>query len=289
MEIGFVGLGIMGSRMASNLLAGGIELVIHNRTREKATPLLEKGAVWVERLNDMADVDIVFTMLAHPEAVESVAVGTNGFLNHLQPGKLWVDCSTVNPGFSREMAAEAQARSIQFLDAPVAGTKPQAQNAELVFFVGGESSSLAVCKPYFDLMGKKVVHVGGHGMGTALKVVINVMLASSMATFAEGMVLGQALGLSQETLFNILLGGPVAAPYLATKREKMAQADYEPEFPLRWMQKDMQMAAIAAHEAGVAIPVANVSKEIYRLAMQDGLGTQDFSAIYRFLSRSNEG
>ena len=225
-------------------------------------------------------------MLAHPEAVVSQAVGVDGFLNHLKPGKLWVDCSTVNPSFSREMAAEARARNIQFLDAPVAGTKPQAQNAELVFFVGGESSSLTGCKPYFDLMGHKVVHVGEHGMGTALKVVINLMLASSMASFAEAMVLGEGLGLSQETLFNTLLGGPVAAPFLAMKREKMAQADYEPDFSLRWMQKDMQMATIAAYNADTAVPIANVTKEIYRLAMQDGLGALDFSAIYQYLGRN---
>ena len=111
-----------------------------------------------------------------------------------------------------------------------------------------------------------------------------------MAIFAEGMALGQALGLSQDTLFNTILGGPVAAPFLASKRDKMAQADYEPpDFPLRWMQKDLQMADVAAYEAGVAMPVANVTKEIYRLAMQAGLGDQDFSAIYEFLNRTDEG
>ncbi len=285
MKIGFVGLGIMGSRMAANLLAGDdVELTVHNRTQEKAAALLDQGATWAAEMSDLAEVDILFSMLAHPEAVESVALGSEGFLDHLRPGTLWVDCSTVNPGFARQMAAAAQARKVRFLEAPVAGTKPHAQNAELTILVGGAAEDLADCQPYLDLMSNKVVHVGGHGMATSLKIVVNHLLASSMAAFAEGMALGQALGLSQETLFNTILGGPVAAPFLGMKREKMAQADYEADFPLRWMQKDMHLVSLAAYDAGVAMPVANVTKEVYRLAMQAGLGDEDFSAIYQFLS-----
>ncbi|MEM7345240.1 MAG: NAD(P)-dependent oxidoreductase [Chloroflexota bacterium] len=286
MKIGFIGLGIMGSRMAANLLAGGVELIVHNRTKEKAATLLEQGATWAESFAAFADADIVFTMLAHPEAVEQVALGAKGLLNHLRPGKLWVDCSTVNPSFSRQMALEAKTRNIRFLEAPVAGTKPQAQNGALVFFVGGDANHLADCTPYLELMGQKVVHVGPHGMGMSLKVVINVMLATAMATFAEGMALGEALGLPQTVLFNTLLGGPVTAPFLVSKRDKMTNAAYDPEFPLQWMQKDMQMAAIAAYEAGVAMPIANITKEVYQLAMKDGLGEQDISAIYQFLTGS---
>ena len=283
MKIGFIGLGIMGSRMAANLLQGGVELVIHNRTKDKATSLLEQGAVWAENLSDMAAVDIVFTMLAHPEAVAAIALGPDGFLDHLPPGKLWVDCSTVNPSFARDMAAAAQARGIRHVDAPVAGTKPQAQNAELVFIAGGEASDVAEADPYFKLMGQRVAHVGGHGMGVALKVVVNAMLGASMVVFAESMALGQALGLSQEILLNTVVGSAVAAPFLAGKRPKIEQDDYEAQFPLRWMQKDMHLAAVAAYEAGAAMPVANATKELYRLADQKGLGDEDFCAIYKFL------
>ncbi|MCB9076935.1 MAG: NAD(P)-dependent oxidoreductase [Anaerolineaceae bacterium] len=283
MKIGFIGLGIMGSRMAANLLQGGVELVIHNRTKDKATSLLEQGAVWAENLSDMAAVDIVFTMLAHPEAVAAIALGPDGFLDHLPPGKLWIDCSTVNPSFARDMAAAAQARGIRHVDAPVAGTKPQAQNAELVFIAGGEASDVAEADPYFKLMGQRVAHVGGHGMGVALKVVVNAMLGASMVVFAESMALGQALGLSQEILLNTVVGSAVAAPFLAGKRPKIEQDDYEAQFPLRWMQKDMHLAAVAAYEAGAAMPVANATKELYRLADQKGLGDEDFCAIYKFL------
>lgn len=284
MKIGFIGLGIMGSRMAANLLQGDVELVVYNRTKDKATALLEQGAAWAENLSDMATVDIVFTMLAHPEAVAATALGPNGFLEQLPAGKLWVDCSTGNPGFAREMAAAAQARETRFLDAPVAGTKPQAQDGALVFFVGGDSSSVAEVDPYFKLMGQKVIHVGDHGMGAALKVVVNNMLGASMAVFAESMALGQAMGLSQETLLNTLVGGPVAPPFLASKRPKIEQDDYDPQFPLRWMQKDMHMVSMAAYEAGVPMPISNTTKELYHLAIRDGLGEQDFAAIYKFVA-----
>ena len=286
MKIGFIGLGIMGSRMAANLLQGGVELVVHNRTKDKATALLEQGAIWVDSPSEMGSVDIVFTMLAHPEAVAATALGPDGFLEHLQPNTLWIDCSTVNPTFAREMVAAAQARSIRHIDAPVAGTKPQAQNAELVFIVGGEPSDVAEADPYFKLMGQRVAHVGGHGMGVSLKVVVNSMLGASMAIFAESMALGQALGLSQEMLLNTLVGSAVAAPFLAGKRPKIEQDDYEAQFPLRWMQKDMHLASVAAFEAGAAMPVANATKELYRLADQNGLGDEDFCAIYKFLNRT---
>src|ERR1700690_3924068 len=124
MNIGFIGLGIMGSRMAANLQKCGHSLVIYNRTREKAEPLLSRGATWADSPATLAtQVEIIFTMLAHPDAVEEVALGEEGFLPHLMPGRMWIDCSTVNPSFSRKMAAEAQARGIRFLGAPVTGSK----------------------------------------------------------------------------------------------------------------------------------------------------------------------
>ena len=183
------------------------------------------------------------------------------------------------------MAAEAQARGIRFVDAPVAGTKPQAQNGELVFIAGGSAEDIEACKPYFELMGSRTAHVGENGKGTSLKVVVNLMLAQSMAAFAEAAALGQALGISQEILFNTLMGGPVVAPFVTSKREMMTNHAYDdPQFPLRWMQKDVQMAAVSAYEAGVAMPIGNVTKEIFQLAVQAGYGDKDFSAIYEFLA-----
>lgn len=284
MKVGFIGLGIMGSRMAAQLQRQGYELVVFNRTPAKAAPLINEGAVWADSPAAVGrQVELLFTMLAHPEAVEATALGKDGFLDALPPNSLWVDCSTVNPSFSRRMAEAARVRQVRFLDAPVSGSKKQAGQAELLFMVGGAAADVESCQPLFEGMGSRVLHVGEHGLGTSLKLVVNLLLATSMAAFSEGMVLGQALGLSPELLFKVLLGGPVVAPFVAMKREKLEQGNYEADFPLKWMHKDLQMGAVAAYEAGVATPFSQVVKELYSLASRKGLGQQDFSAIYHFL------
>lgn len=283
-RIGFIGTGIMGCRMVANLQKAGHELIIHNRTQEKAQSLLDNGAIWANSPSELAqEIDILFTMLAHPQAVTETALGDSGFLNTLPKNALWIDCSTVKPSFSREMASEAQARNIRFLDAPVGGSKNQAQDAVLVFIVGGNATDVEQACPLFEVMGSKVVHVGENGMGTALKVVINLQLGLSMAAFAEGLALGESLGISQETLLNVLVGGPVVAPFLASKRAKIENSDYEAEFPLKWLQKDLQMASEAAYEANAVLSMGNNTKELYQQATKQGLGDCDFSAIYQFL------
>jgi 3-hydroxyisobutyrate dehydrogenase/glyoxylate/succinic semialdehyde reductase len=290
MKIGFIGLGIMGSRMAANLQKGGHSLIVFNRTREKADPLVAKGAHWADSPAALAPpVEVIFTMLAHPDAVEEAAMGEFGFLSHLGPGQLWVDCSTVNPSFSKRMSAESQARGIRFLGAPVTGSKGQAASAKLTFWVGGEAADFKTCRPLLECMGSASFHCGGQGMGASLKMVMNQLLGTVMATFAEGLVLGESLGLSREVLFQALLGGPAAAPFLAAKRERIESGNYEQaDFPLRWLQKDLQLATVSAYETGAAVPLTNVTKEIYRLAIREGRGSEDFSAIYDYLARNRD-
>ena len=134
-------------------------------------------------------------------------------------------------------------------------------------------------------MGNKIIHCGGPGMGASLKMVMNQLLGTTMAAFAEGLVLGESLGLSREVLFEALLGGPAAAPFLAFKRERIESGNYEQaDFPLRWLQKDLHLATVSAYETGAAMPLTNVAKEIYRLAIREGRGSEDFSAIYDYLA-----
>jgi 3-hydroxyisobutyrate dehydrogenase-like beta-hydroxyacid dehydrogenase len=288
MKIGFIGLGIMGSRMAANLRKQRHSLVVFNRTRAKAQPLLDQGATLAESSAKMAEqVEVLFTMLAHPEAVEQAALGRDGFLSHLKPKALWIDCSSVNPSFSKKMAATAAARQVRFVDAPVTGSAPVAAAGKLVFWVGGDAVDVKLIRPLLLSMGSKIVHAGGHGMGASMKMVINLLLGTGMAAFAEAMALGQGLGLSPKMLFDSLLSTPTVAPFLASKREKIESANYEAEFPLRWMQKDMHLASMSAYEAGVAMPLTNVTKEIYRLAMRGEHDTEDFSAIYGFTMGDN--
>ncbi|MEY2466544.1 MAG: 3-hydroxyisobutyrate dehydrogenase [Verrucomicrobiota bacterium] len=291
MKIGFIGLGIMGSRMAGNLQKHGHSLVVFNRTREKADPLVAQGARWADSPAALAsEVEVIFTMLAHPGAVEEAALGKDGFLSHLGPDQMWIDCSTVNPSFSRRMAAEAQARGIRFVGAPVSGSKGQAALAKLTFLAGGDATDLETCRPLLECMGTRIIHCGGPGMGASLKMVMNQLLGTVMAAFAEGLVLGESLGLSREVLFAALLGGPAAAPFLAIKRERIESGDYESaDFPLRWLQKDLHLVAMSAYETGVAMPLTNVAKEIYRFAIREGHGSEDFSAIYEYLAQHHNG
>src|SRR5213593_3087881 len=290
MKIGFIGLGIMGTRMAANLQKHGHSLVVFNRTREKAEPLVAEGATWADSPAALAlQVEVIFTMLAYPDAVEEAALGEDGFLRYPQPGQMWIDCSTVNPSFSRKMAAEANARGVAFLGAPVTGSKGQAELAKLTFWVGGEESDLETCRPLLECMGNRIVHCGGPGTGASLKMVMNQLLGTTMAVFAEGLILGESLGLSREVLFEALLGGPAAAPFLALKRERIENGNYEPaDFPLRWLQKDLHLAAVSAYETGAAMPLTNAAKELYRLPIRDGRGSEDFSAIYDYLARNQD-
>ncbi|HSQ78878.1 MAG TPA: NAD(P)-dependent oxidoreductase [Nitrospirota bacterium] len=286
MKIGFIGLGIMGSRMAENLLKKGHELVVYNRTKQKAGPLIAAGAVWAPTPADVAkQVTVLITMLDKPDAVaETALIGKHGFLNHLADNSLWIDCSTVNPSFSKLMAHEAKQRRVRFLDAPVTGTKGPAEEGQLLFFVGGEKADMDEARPLLEAMGRAVHHIGGYGMGTSMKMVGNLILAQAMVAFSEAIVLGESLGIPKDLLFNTLLSSPVAAPFLAMKRGKLESGNFETEFPLQWMHKDTQLVAETAYEAGVAIPATNTVKEIYALAVRKGLGEQDFSAVYKLLS-----
>jgi 3-hydroxyisobutyrate dehydrogenase-like beta-hydroxyacid dehydrogenase len=229
-------------------------------------------------------VDVLFTMLAHPEAVAEAALGARGFLNALRPGSIWVNSGTVNRSFARRMGEEAAARRVRYLDAPVTGSKEAAARGELLFMVGGEAADIEACRPLLMCMGTHLVQVGGIGLGSALKMVNNLLGALAMAAFAEGSALGQALGVPRQVLFDTLIGGPMVAPIIAAKRAKIEQNDFTPEFSLRWIQKDLHLASISGYEADVPMPVANVAKEIYRLAMRFGYADQDYAALCAFLN-----
>jgi 3-hydroxyisobutyrate dehydrogenase/glyoxylate/succinic semialdehyde reductase len=283
-QLGFIGLGIMGSRMAANLLKAGFPVSVYNRTASKAAALREAGAGWADSPSELAgQVDILFSMLTTPGTVEDMALGKDGFLHAMHPGTLWVDCSTVNPSFSRRMAAAADQVGVRTLDAPVAGSKVPAETRQLLILVGGDAADVQVCQPYFDAMGRQTIHAGGHGAGASLKMIFNLLLGQSMVAFAEALILGEALGLNRDLLFSALTGSAVAAPSATGKRAKIEAGQYEPDFPLQWMQKDLYLAAQSSYEMKVALPMTNTAKEIFMLAIQKGWGEKDLSAVYAFL------
>jgi 3-hydroxyisobutyrate dehydrogenase/glyoxylate/succinic semialdehyde reductase len=290
MNLGFIGMGIMGSRMAMNLLEAGNDLTISNRTREKAQGLLDKGAKWAESPAELASAaDILFTMLSTPNAVREVAAGENGFLRAMAKGALWVNFSTVDPDFARQMADLAASYSVGYLDAPVAGTKDPAARAELVFLLGGDSNDVKKCQPYFDCMGKKTVHLGDAGMGSSMKMLFNLMLGCAMEAYSETLLLGEAFGFSKDDVASVLLDAPVTAAFLKTKHPLIAENNFEEHFPLCWMRKDLHLAADAAYKRGIALPALNSIKELYGLAEKQGFGRKDFAAIYALLAKDAPG
>jgi 3-hydroxyisobutyrate dehydrogenase-like beta-hydroxyacid dehydrogenase len=283
-KIGFIGLGIMGSSMAANLLKKGYSLVVYNRTSAKAGPLIRQGAVQAGSPSAVGEqADVLFTMLGNPQAVQETAEGENGFLKRMKPGALWVDCSTVNPSFSRLMSARAALMDVRFLDAPVFGSKNAAERGELTFYVGGRSEDLEICRPMLEAMGQRVVHIGDQGMGSSIKVCFNLMLGQAMVGLTEAIHLGESLGLPRPVMLESLMSAPVTAPALAGKRQKLETGRYETDFSLQWMRKDLQLAAETGYEQKVPLPVTNAAKEVYALADQAGLGEEDYSAIFKFM------
>jgi 3-hydroxyisobutyrate dehydrogenase-like beta-hydroxyacid dehydrogenase len=285
MNITFIGLGIMGSRMAANLLKNDIDITVYNRSKAPVKALQEQGAKTANSAAEaVAEADLVFSMLSTPEVVENVFFGKEGALAAMKKDSMWVDCTTVNPSFSLRSLQEAESHGIQFIDAPVAGTKPHAENAELVFFVGGDEGKVAQINPYLEHMGRKVLHVGETGKGASFKMLVNIMLAQSMLIFSEAVLLGEKMGLDKDFLLNAIPGLVVAAPFTKFKAEMVRSGSYDVQFPLEWMHKDLHLAAVTAYELNQPLYLANLTKEIFAEANHKGMGRLDFAAIHQYLS-----
>jgi len=288
MNIGWIGTGLMGSRIAGRLLAKSFDVSVYNRTKEKAIPLLEQGAHWCTSPAGIGKTcDIVMTMLSDSMAIEAVALVENdGFLAYLSAGSIWVDLSTVGPIFSKKMAELSNARTIHFIDAPVAGSIGPAERGELTTLVGGSLENVRRLTPLIESYSKKIIHAGAVGMGSSLKLVINMILGNSMVSFCEALVFGNELGLKQELLLDTLLGGPVTAPYLASKRSKFVQHSYSAEFPLRHMAKDLRLIENCAHQANLeGLLFTDTTKRLMNSDAAKEHWDEDFSALLEVISQ----
>lgn len=290
MKVTFIGLGIMGSRMATNLLNSGVDLTIWNRTKSAAQIPELAGATIAETIQGaVAGAEVVYSMLSTPEAVAQCFFGKTGALAAMKQSALWIDCTTVNPSFTRIAATEAEAVGVRFFDAPVAGSKPQAAGAQLAFFVGAVSEVINPIRSHLEAMGAKVIPFGKVGQGSAFKMLVNIMLAQSMVIFSESVILGEQLGIDKEFLLNVLPGLVVSAPFTKFKAEMIREDNYNVQFPLEWMHKDLQLAAVTAYEIGQPLYLANATKELYAAAKRAGMGRLDFAAVHRFLAgREND-
>lgn len=286
MKIAFAGMGLMGSRMASRLFQAGRPLTVFNRDESKTEPLVSLGAKKAASLSELAgDADILFTMLSDPQAVETSAIGEGGFLPALREGSFWLDCSTVNPSFTRKMAAASEEVGVRFMDAPVTGSTIGAENGELTFFIGGTLNDLETVRPLLEVMGKRFVHAGAVGMGSAMKLVNNHLGGTMMAAFSEALAFGESMGFSRRVLLDTFLNSTESLPYVSMKREKFEHLRFDDtEFPLELMKKDLYLAGICGYEYNAALPMASAAKELYALALKAGLGQEDYAAVYKLLS-----
>lgn len=287
MTVGFIGLGLMGSRMAEHVQKAHGSLVIHNRTKDKAAPLMSTGAEWKDSPRAVGEAaDIVITMLTDPSAVEAVAYGKAGLLAGMREGALWIDCTTVNPSFTRRIAAEARAAKIRYVDAPVAGSTVPAGQGQLTVFVGGAPEDVQEAQPIIDPFAKAIHHMGETGTGSAMKMVNNTFLGYAMAGFSESVHLGEKLGIDPARIHDIIVGGPLVAPFLSQKKPRIDGNDYSPQFPLRLMYKDLALASLSAFEVDTPVDVLAAVTQRFGAAMQAGMGDEDFSAIYRYMNGS---
>lgn len=290
MNITFIGLGIMGSRMAENLLKNNIEVCVYNRSKSPIEKLVKSGAKAANSYkNAVENADIVFTMLSNPEVVEEVVTSEKGFIKHMKKDSLWVDCSTVDPGFSVKCSKKAEDFSINFMDAPVSGSLPQAQNAELIFLVGGSENNLDKISGLLEFMGKKTIHVGEIGKGSAFKIIVNSNMAQAILTFAESIHFGEKMGLRREFLLDTLPDLIISAPITKPKSVKIKKADFEEQFPLELMHKDLQLASKAAYENNHTLYLSNLAKELYGDAKRAGLGRKDMVAVFDYLDKKFNG
>ena len=283
-KVGFIGLGTMGTPMALNLLNAGFPLVVWNRTPAKTAPLRDAGAkVSKGPAHVAAEVEIVITMVSQPSDVEAVVLGPDGVAEGIQSGSVLIDMSTVSPSTSRKLAGAVATKHAEFLDAPVVGSKGPATEGTLVILVGGLPMTLERCRPLLAAMGKTIIHAGGVGMGSALKLAVNLMLAHLAAGFAEGLLLVQRAGLDPKRYLEVLDASTFRSPWYQTKGVGMVKRDFTTHFALKHMRKDLRLMNELATDTRTALPVTKAIEQLFAASEAAGKAEVDYSAILAYL------
>jgi 3-hydroxyisobutyrate dehydrogenase len=279
-RIAFLGLGIMGIAMARRLLDAGFPLTIFNRSADKARPLAAAGARVASTAREAAeDVDIVIAMVADDAASRQLWLGDNGALAGAAKGALLIECSTLSTGWVSELNTAAKAAGCELLDAPVAGSKPQAIAGELRFFVGGSAEALEKARPELSVMGQSITHVGSSGSGALLKLINNFMCGVQIVTLAEAMALIESSGLDRTRALEVLTTGAPGSPLVKTMSGRMTARDYTPNFQLQLAAKDLRYAMAEAAKHGLTLTTAATAYEMMNRGIQAGRGAQDFSSV----------
>jgi 3-hydroxyisobutyrate dehydrogenase len=285
-NLGFVGLGVMGSEMVNRLLGKGHTVTGYNRTRSKAEWVVKKGMKWADSPRAVAAAaDVTFSMVTNSAALEAIVEGPGGMLSSLTAGKILVDMSTVSPSFSRSIAAKVREKGSDMLDAPVSGSVITLQEGKLSVMVGGRTETFERVKPLLYDIGPKVTHVGDNGLALVMKIATNLSLAVQMLAFSEGVLLAEKSGIARETAVDVLTHSAVASPMIQYRGPFVLKMPDEAWFNVNMMQKDMLLALELGRQLDVPMPTTSISNEFLTAARGMGLVEKDFAVVFEVLAQ----
>ena len=284
-NLGFVGLGVMGSEMVNRLLSKGHSVIGYNRTRAKADWLIKEGMKWADSPKAVAaSVDVIFSMVTNSPALQAIVEGPDGILAGLTPGKIYVDISTVSPEYSRSVAEKVRAKGADMVDAPVSGSVITLQEGKLSVMVGGRKSTFDKIKPLLEDIGPKVTYVGDNGLALVLKIACNLSLAVQMLAFSEGVLLAEKSGIPREIAVDVLANSAIASPMIKYRGPFVLNLPDEAWFNVNMMQKDMLLALELGQKLDVPMPSTAVTNEFLSAARGMGLVEKDFAVVFDVLA-----
>ncbi|MFQ5604255.1 MAG: NAD(P)-dependent oxidoreductase [bacterium] len=293
MKMGFVGLGIMGKSMSSNLLKAGFDLTVWNRTPEKTKPLRELGAKVADSLPALAQVtEIVITMVNDTPDVEEVVCGEHGLLHALSPGKIVIDMSTISPEATEEIAQKLASRGCEMLDAPVSGGDAGARQGTLTIMVGGKKAVFEKCRPVFETMGKNITLCGGHGAGQRMKMINQIFCGLHAVALSEAFVLAEKVGLEPELVHWVVASGAAGSWALDNYGPRLLQNDLRPGFKLGMQQKDLRIAFHTAQQFSEDFKGIELAFQLFTKAKEQGLGelgSHGLIQLYRHKKEQQSG
>jgi 3-hydroxyisobutyrate dehydrogenase-like beta-hydroxyacid dehydrogenase len=285
-NLGFVGLGVMGGNMVRRLLERGHTVTGYNRTRAKAQKLIELGMRFVESPKVVAEAsDVTFTMVTNAAALSAVTDGPNGLLAGISAGKFHIDMSTVSPEVSRALATKVREKGADMVDAPVSGSVITLQQGKLSIMVGGRKETFERLTPLLLEFGPKVTHVGENGLALAMKIAVNLSLAVQMLAFSEGVLLAEKSGIPREVAVDVLVHSAVASPMIQYRGPFVLQQPEEAWFDVNMMQKDMLLAMDLGRKVNVPVPTTAVTNEFLTAARGMGWEKLDFAVVFNVLAR----
>jgi 3-hydroxyisobutyrate dehydrogenase-like beta-hydroxyacid dehydrogenase len=279
-HVGFLGLGLMGSRMAKNLAAKGFEVTVWNRSRDKAQALASSGVHVATTPAELARaVDVICTCVADVPALRTVTLGPDGLVHGLKSGQLFIDFSTVSVAVMQELGATFGAKGVDVIDAPVTGSKNGAEKGTLVIMAGGSDAAMARADAVFKAVGEKVIHCGPLGAGTQVKLAGNGLIAAMLQAFSEGLLLTSKAGVDPRKFIEVVQASGFRSPYFDFKGKALLERDFSTHFEIDLMHKDLTLLLENAATHRVPTPTAASLRETYALARAAGKGRDDIGAV----------